>query len=256
MEIPPSERAPNPTNGLSIETFDSKCSRCGGDFKASRATLCGAVLTTRLCNKCAEEFDAENAKSAEQRRQQDLLRNAVAREEAWAQICPVEFRTPNENDGKTSLARLEKHQPAVKELLHWTGPKGLIIRGKTGKCKTRSMWRLMRRLYMEGRRLVVLTPGQFDRQCRDAGGNFTLTEWFNRLSQCDVFVMDDLGKAQWTPATEASWFDLVDERTRYNRPIIATTNDTGQTIAARMSPDRAEMLIRRLRDYCDQIVFQ
>lgn len=240
---------------VSTENFEAICRKCRQPFFAIQVEVLGVVLTSRVCEQCSARSEIQEKDAIERRRQAQIMRDATAREEAWAKFCPKEFRLTTEAGGNTSLARLELEQPKTKDLLAWKGPRGLILRGPSGKCKTRAMWRLVRRLWIEGSKTYVLTAGQFDRQCRDAGGNFTLTSWFNRLAEVYVFVLDDLGKGQWTPATEATWFDLVDERTRENRPIIVTTNDTGETLADRMSPERAEALIRRLRDYCDTIVF-
>lgn len=241
------------------ETFQSTCARCRKPFQSKHLKFESAgvkmSIAVGICPQCDADIQREEKLAEQHRREQAIVRNARARDEAWAKWCPKEFRLISEGEGKTELARLEIDQPKVKELLAWKGPRGLIIRGVTGTCKTRSMWRLIRRLYVEGKTVTVLTAAQFDRECRDAGGNFTLTDWFNRLAARDVLVLDDLGKHPWTPATEATWFDLVDERTREDKPIIVTTNDTGDSLASRMAPERAEPLIRRLRDFCEMMIF-
>jgi DNA replication protein DnaC len=173
----------------------------------------------------------------------------------WATLCPFEFRLRTESRGNTDLARMDAESPNWRKVLSWQfGHRGLLVRGESGHCKTRAMWRLIRRLFDERRKVIPLTAAQFDRQCRDAGGSFTLSEWFNRLATADVLFLDDLGKGSWTQGTEAQIFDLIDERTREGRPILATSNDTGATLAARLSQDRGEPLVRRLRDYCDTMV--
>ena len=35
--------------------------------------------------------------------------------------------------------------------------------------------------------------------------------------------------------------------------IIATTNDTGDTLAARLTDNRAPALVRRLREFCEMV---
>lgn len=231
------------------------CRICKREFQAKTFLIMSARLTITVCPKCGEEMERAAAAQEARRRQREIEDREKARELFWSAFCPVEFRLPTEAGGKTEIAKLELRQPKLKELMGWSGNRGLIIRGVTGTCKTRSVWRLARRLWNERRSFVVLTPGEFERQFRDAAGHHVLTEWFKTLQAMDVFILDDLGKSPWSPATEAQWFDLVDARTRDDRPIIVTTNDTGETLAARMAPERAEALIRRLRDYCDQMVF-
>jgi DNA replication protein DnaC len=246
---------------LTTKTFT--CRRCGQEFLSKVLTMPmeflgrpPLVINTNICDSCGRQIEQEECDAARAATERRRALAKQAREEAWSTFCPKEYRLTTEDGGATGIVQLEMATPRLKEVLAWKfAPQGLIIRGETGKCKTRAMWRLLRKLWLDDLRLAALTAGQFDRQCRDAGGNFTLTKWFDNLARSDVFFLDDLGKASWTPATEATWFDLVDERTREHRPILVTTNDTGQSLAARMSENRAEPLVRRLRDYCQSIEF-
>lgn len=231
--------------------------------------------TTYICEDCHVPFEGEGfftdgvprfvSQACEPcigirlQKQRDAAMEAhrKARELRWAELCPLEYRLPSECGGHTDLARLDVAQPGWQKLLDYKlGPRGLLIRGPTGRGKTRVTWRLLRMLWDQGQRISALTAGELDRQCRDAAGNFTLNSWFKRLATADVFFLDDLGKGHWTQATEAHFFDLVDERTRKGKPILVTTNDSGETLAARLSDDRAEPLIRRLRDYCECVNFE
>jgi len=47
---------------------------------------------------------------------------------------------------------------------------------------------------------------------------------------------------------EAALFTIIAQRTEQRRPIIATLNDTGASLANRMSGDRGDALVRRLYD--------
>ena len=242
------------TDGVVVTTSTADCRLCGKPFESKRMNFLGVALTIMVCHECSVGIEEREKAKAEQRRAEARQRQQLAREAAWEDFCPKEFRLTTEG-GKTELAKLELRQPKLKELLLWRGPRGLIIRGPTGSCKTRAVWRLVRVLYLLGLDVKFYTAAQFDRECRDAGGDFTLTKWFKALVNCDVLVLDDLGKQAWTPATEATWFDVTDQRTREDKPIIVTTNDTGETLSQRMAPERAEPTIRRLRDYCDVLIF-
>lgn len=225
-----------PTSEMNLPTTTVRCIECGKTFMARGMILFDRVLMPSACEPCADKRDSR------------LIE--------WVRICPIEFRLPSEAGGKTRLEVMDAASPGWRRILDWKcGQRGLLVRGATGRCKTRGMWRLLRKVFDERRKIAVLTSAQFDRQCRDAGGNFTLTPWFNQLATVDVLFLDDLGKARWTEGTEAQIFDLIDQRTREGKPILATTNDDGATLAARLSADRGEPLIRRLRDYCDTAVF-
>ena len=212
------------------------CIECKRPFNAKPMRLFDRLILPSACEACADRRDS--------------------RVFDWMNLCPYEFRLCKaEGGGNTSLERMDTERPQWRKILDWKfGHHGLLVRGETGHCKTRAMWRLLRRLFDERRKIVALTSAGFDRECRDAGGNFTLSEWFKRLAEVDLLFLDDVGKGKWTEATEAQIFDLIDERTRNGRPILATTNDTGETLAARLSDDRGAPLVRRLRDYCETLV--
>lgn len=237
----------------------ANCRRCRHPFQSRvlRFEAAGAEmkLTTTVCEPCAALEELERDESRQRHQLAQIRRQNERRDAQWAELCPVQFRTTTEG-GNTEIARLERESSKLAELMAYNyQPHGIIARGKTRRCKTRSMWRLMRKMFVEKRSIAALTAARFDRECRDAAGNFTLSKWFDRLASVDVLLIDDLGKAEWTPATEASWFDLVDQRTRENRPIFITTNDDGESLKNRMTVQRGEALIARLRDYCDSIVF-
>ena len=68
--------------------------------------------------------------------------------------------------------------------------------------------------------------------------------------------MDDIFKVKLTDSFENAIFTIIDQRINNLRPIIATMNDVGATLAARMSPDRGGPIVRRLREACQIVVFQ
>lgn len=198
--------------------IQSVCLGCHKEFVTRRRVLCDRVLIPSLCPKCD---DARDTRLAE-----------------WVALCPPEFRTPEEG-GNTSLSRMDADAPNWRKLLEWQyGSRGLLVRGESGRCKTRAMWRVVRRLFLARKSIVAMTAARFDRECRDVGGNFTLTAWFDRLASVDALFIDDLGKGAWTQATEAQFFDLVDTRTRDGMPMLVTSNDNGALLAARLSDGR------------------
>lgn len=222
--------------GKLSSTVTAECTACHTVFTTHLFNFCGKIITPSGCPDCANLRDDRIAE--------------------WVKICPMEFRIPIEAGGNTDLRRMDADCPNWRQALNWKfGCRGLMLRGDSGRCKTRAMWRLVRRLFDERHKVIALTSAKFDRECRDAAGSFTLSAWFDRLATVDVLFLDDLGKANWTQATEAQIFDLIDQRTREGRPILATSNDTGASLAARLSDDRGAPLVRRLRDYCECLVF-
>lgn len=245
--------------GIVEKPTKALCKRCGCEFEtvAMHIPALREPLIPTLCPACVDLRDEETKRQKEEsaRRQAEAI--LAKRETTWANLCPKQYRLASESGGETDDIRLAATQPKIFEVTRWKyQSRGIIIRGSTGRGKTRVVWRLLRKQFCAGKRIAAMTATEFDRQCRDAGGSFTLTEWFNRLAGVDLLFVDDLGKGNWTPSTEAQWFDLVEHRTRDGKPVIITTNDDGDSLAARMTQDRGEPMIRRLRDYCECIVFE
>ena len=239
------------------ERITATCQTCRQVFQAgvlrSPFPPFGLLACQRHCDSCvASETARQSVLEADRvSRQRNEAKNAF-----WRQSCPEEFRTIEEG-GKTDAERLLRDCPKAGELIgHALDGQGLIARGDSGTGKTRAMWRHLRRHHDAGRRIVALSSGAFDRQARDAAGQFRLSEWFDRLAGVDVFFLDDLGKAPWTATTVGHFFELVDERTKHGRRIFLTTNLDGLAFAAQMKlgKDISAPLFRRLRESCKTIV--
>jgi len=255
MNLTPPDPCPE---GVILEESEVPCAKCRYPFTSRtmefRAADIKMTIKSSICPDCVEVEDLRRAESEAKMREDLIQQRNKAKESLWEQICPVEFRTTTEG-GKTEIARLELSCKQLPDILAWQyGSTGLIVRGENRTGKTRAVWRLMRKLFNDNKSIVFITNGEFERQCRDAGGGFTLTKWFNKLATVDVLFFDDLGKTPWSDATEGMWFDLVDTRTRDNRPFIITTNFTGAALSQKMDVNRAAAVIGRLRDFCSTIV--
>lgn len=80
-------------------------------------------------------------------------------------------------------------------------------------------------------------------------------DWLDSVAKKPLLFFDDLGKLKMTERAEVELFGLIDRRCSNELPIIATTNDTGDTLASRMTDNRGPALIRRLREFCTPIQF-
>jgi DNA replication protein DnaC len=228
------------------------CATCGQQFPAVFITVqsVGSCFSQVHCPPCQERQKAD--KDALER-----SREAEARRRQWAELCPVEFKTVEEG-GETDPNRLRLEQPRFADALSWRfGKTGLLLFGPSGSCKTRVAWRIVRRKFEAGRRVMAMKAHGFGIECvdrRTSRGGFT--DWYRQLVRVPLLFIDDLGKGRFTDDVESHFFGLIDERTENGRPLIITSNSTGNALKERMSADRGEPIIRRLRDYCQTIVFE
>jgi DNA replication protein DnaC len=82
-----------------------------------------------------------------------------------------------------------------------------------------------------------------------------LKKWLEGMHIAPCLILDDFGKNKFSERVEAEIFDLVEYRTSHELPLFITTNETPDTLKARMSADRGEPLLRRLFEFCDVITF-
>jgi len=214
------------------------CQKCGSQFEA-QASFARFALH---CSSCASklEQERERARAAQAR---------IAREARWQEICPCDFLD-------TKPHRLPD-QATYHEVMSWRyGKTGLLLVGPTGTGKSRTAWSLAKREFDAGLSVLALNAmagmqyaAAYAESIRDA------LQWTHRHARTDLLLLDDVFKAKLTDSFEAALFAIVCERTERHKPCLITSNDTGASLAQRFSLDRGEPFIRRLREYCQTIVF-
>lgn len=192
-----------------------------------------------LCNGCADKRIAE--------------RDAVFKDEKkaqWEALCPPAYRD-------TEAHRLP--MPSKLEVvMRWKyGPKGLTLIGATGKGKSRCAWKLLEREFSSGRSVECLDAKfamQYSQKISISGA--VTYEWLESKMNAGILLLDDVLKVRLdNTGCETALFAIIEERMANNLPIILTTQDTGETLKTRMSPDRGEAVVRRLRECCQTITF-
>ena len=148
-------------------------------------------------------------------------------------------------------------------LAHQVGVKGLLLTGKTGRGKTRSMWALMRRLaHEEARDIRYYHAGDWfsSLQACLSYGRDDARGWVDAVARRPIVFVDDLGQeAIQTARSEwaMSWFmRFLDIRVSERLPLYVTTNLDAQGIAERgASSVRGDPMVRRLIEICEPIKF-
>lgn len=218
-----------------VETEDVECGDCQKTFQRPKNPY--NPKWHPICKSCDEE----------------RVRVRAEREKAqrWSQftyVCPKAYQ---KSDPEKLPTEAQQIWPRIKDYQY--GSKGLIFAGPTGKGKTRLMWKLLARLYIEDGKDV----SRFDwHECLDAVMDHDrMRKWLGVVHCAPCLLLDDFGKNKFSDRVEAEIFDLVEYRTSRELPLFITTNETPETLKARMSADRGEPLLRRLFEFCDVITF-
>jgi DNA replication protein DnaC len=172
----------------------------------------------------------------------------------FAVILPMAFTD-------TDPAKLR--QDTLKQAMAWKyGRKGLVMIGETGLGKTRTAWLLLRRVLVDDGRDIKFAWFKditFGQELGIRYRNETAEEWLQGLAKVPLLFIDDIGKMKLTDRAESELFGIIDQRCENGLPMIVTTNDTGESLKNRMdaanNAGRGAPLVRRLREFCEQIKF-
>jgi DNA replication protein DnaC len=241
--------------GLPVEVDDTMLGRewthAIHGLNSHEAEVCQAAIQRRATElapqvnhqRCIDDFKDRGAMASR-------LREQTARAVRYDNHCP--FR----GDLKTNLFELKfKDKEAVMSAFHVAGRSVTLI-GTTGTGKTRLAWLLIERPFIEGRSVRVFThiglkQALHEKATRSQG---ELALFVKALIDCEVLLIDDLGKADMARGEvglqiEEQTFHILDTRlVDSRRRTILTSNDDGASLIARMTPDRGEPLVRRIRE--------
>lgn len=224
-------------------------------LREARPTTVSEVSVTFICSKCGAEAQAVRPSSqyrAGERRSYECPQCAVNRRRTrFEKICPPLYQS-------SDPARLPGAQLA--QVMAWGfNPRGLVLIGDTGKGKSRIAWYLLRRYLTKDR------PERGFLWFDCIGFGHAITEhykaedaegWLESVAKVPLLFFDDLGKLKMTERAETELFGIIERRCANMLPIIATTNDSGDSLAARMTENRGPAMVRRLREFCQVVTFQ
>ena len=140
-------------------------------------------------------------------------------------------------------------QVALKE---YRPEQSVLLHGITGTGKTRTAWAMYNKawLHFYPRHSTFLTMRKLEQEIEKGFANQNHGDVIERLTDCALLVVDDLGKERLTQRMESDLFSIIDERTSNKRPTIITTNYNGNGLSDRFTNgETGSAIIRRLKDY-------
>lgn len=225
----------------------AKCRDCDVEFDQHMLEHLEFIQT--YCDECCDKHLAQRQ---EELRMAEMAERQARLDRSWEKLCPPLY-------AQTDLNKLPAElRPAIDQVLQWeTNPTGMILHGASGLGKTRVAMMLLHRLHFAGRKVIPLLAGRFAYNCMTLLGKSTedFANWYQSLIEADVVLLDDLGKERLTERTEVELFNLIEERSQHLRPMLITTNTSGDSLEARFDDDRAGPFLRRLREFCEPVPF-
>lgn len=218
------------------------CLKCGQVFEATAIEFASTELRPSVCDACSEEYEQQRVEAA----RQELLKERI---KDFKDLCPPRMF---DFDPELFPSDISKFEECMSEPLL---SMGLLIHGTTGTGKSRVLWQLARRLVIEEhRQVLIFRDVEFGRMIeRSFEGNYH-DSLISKLCKCSVLLIDDFGKSRLTMRVEADLFDVIDSRYNAERPVVYTTQFTGESLARRFNdPETAVAIIRRMKHECLEI---
>lgn len=101
---------------------------------------------------------------------------------------------------------------------------GLLFYGNVGTGKTFLAGCIVNALQAQFRTAFMTTFARLDRELSSWANKDDKTAALDRITNCELLVIDDLGIEQKNPRILETEFQVIDARARVKRPMIITTN--------------------------------
>lgn len=223
------------------EEKEVPCSQCAAPLKRRVIMFGGKEVfgdAMRICKAC--EDSGITRASLERTRELDSEER-----QRWLDLCPPLYRDSVPD-------KLLVSPDILTEVLSWEpSERGIGLTGATGSGKTRLIFLLLHRLFMERHRAFAITAKRFEHCChRMFDKDDEARSVISRCKSTPILFIDDIGKEKYTERVESEFYDLIETRTAYLKPILWTANFSGDQLRKAMSEDRGAPIVRRLREFC------
>lgn len=209
------------------------CPYCGKELETTSITVFGATYDGLPC------FGTCGCKRAKEYLDGDVMTDAERRQKRYASA----------GIGRAYFDAEVEDESLLESVL---AGKGLFVTGPIRAGKTHLASAVAMKCIDSGLSVRFETVVGILRELRDSF-NGVPTEALERAFDCDVLVLDDLGKESPTSFALSVLFELVDERVRNGLPIVVTTNYEGGELVKRVGAENfqtAAAIVARLKETC------
>ena len=160
---------------------------------------------------------------------------------------PLDFLTPIDR------ARPTVDWKAFDEIQEWDGRKSITARGVSQIGKTRAIYQVLKREYVENyRSFLVLDEFQLLAKVSDAAKNGKLEELARKFNDSDILFIDDIDKVNFSQGVTGNnaltlIFGVIKRRMATQKPTILSYNLSLTEVFAHAGEHTMDSLIRRVK---------
>lgn len=219
------------------------------------------------CEKAAAKWAAQDAEDerqaqAEQRRREEAARKARAEKKLAQSGMKARFLSRTFANFRTDTAERARAHRVAKEYAtnfqaHSANGDGLYIEGTFGTGKTHLAAAISLQLMEQGHSVIFRTADDLLREIKDTFDETGQKERkvLEQLKNCDLLVIDDIGKEQATDWSTAQLYAIINDRYECQKPVIITTNFNEKDLIAVEAPKgvgehRIKAILSRLHETC------